>query len=74
MGCAVDEVCVGDEGGGQADHGAVEAYDEDFGVGVEGLGYVEVEGYAILGRRSDRGDGVSCFLVLLLPFLIMSLK
>lgn len=29
---AVDEVGVGDDGGGEADDGAVEAYDEDFWV------------------------------------------
>lgn len=40
----VDEVGVGDEGGREADGGAVEGGDEDFGVGVEGLGYVEVVG------------------------------
>jgi hypothetical protein len=33
-GC-VDEVGEGDEGGGEADCGAVEGCDEDFGVGVE---------------------------------------
>jgi hypothetical protein len=31
----VDEVGEGDEGGGEADCGAVEGCDEDFGVGVE---------------------------------------
>lgn len=41
---AVDEVGVGDEGGGEADDGPVEAHDEDLGVGVEGLGDVQVQG------------------------------
>lgn len=40
----VDEVRMGDEGGGEADGGAVEGCDEDFGVRVEGLGDVEVVG------------------------------
>lgn len=41
---AVDEVGVGDQGGGEANDGAVEADDEDLGVGVEGLGDIEVVG------------------------------
>ena len=45
MRCGVDEVCEGDEGGGEPDYGAVEADDEDLGVGEEGVGYVEVVGY-----------------------------
>ncbi|KAK1487555.1 hypothetical protein CCUS01_14983 [Colletotrichum cuscutae] len=43
-GGGVDEVGEGDEGGGEAYDGPVEADDEDLGVGVEGLGDVEVEG------------------------------
>ena len=42
-GC-VDEVGEGDEGGGEADGGAVESGDEDFGVRVEGVCYFEVVG------------------------------
>lgn len=45
---AVDEVCVGDDCGGEADDGAVEADDEDLGVGGEGFCDVEVEGYECL--------------------------
>ena len=44
VGRAVDEVGEGDEGRREADDGPVEADDEDLGVGVEGLGDVEVEG------------------------------
>ena len=40
MGCAVDEIRECDEGSGEADCGAVEGCDEDFGVGVESVGYV----------------------------------
>jgi hypothetical protein len=40
-GC-VDEVGEGDEGGGEADCRAIEGCNEDFGVRVEGVGYVEV--------------------------------
>lgn len=42
VGGAVDEVGDGDDGGGEADGGAVEGGDEDLGVGVEGAGEVEV--------------------------------
>lgn len=44
MGRAVDEVGVGDDCGGEAHDGAVEAHDEDFGVRGEGFCDVEVEG------------------------------
>lgn len=44
MGCAVDKVSVGGDGGGEADDGAVEAHDEDLGVRGEGVGDVEVVG------------------------------
>lgn len=40
----VDEVGVCNEGGAQADNGAVEADDEDLGVFAESIGYVEIEG------------------------------
>jgi hypothetical protein len=40
----VDEVAECDEGGGEADGGAVERGDEDFRVCVEGVRYVEVVG------------------------------
>lgn len=40
----VDEVGEGDEGGGEADGGAVERGHEDVGVRVEGVGDVEVVG------------------------------
>lgn len=36
----VDEIRVRDDGGGEADCGAVEGEDEDFRVRVEGVGYV----------------------------------
>lgn len=45
---AVDEVGVGDDCGGEADDGAVEADDEDFWVRGEGFCDVEVEGYECL--------------------------
>jgi hypothetical protein len=35
VGRGVDEVGEGDEGGGEADCGAIEGCDEDFGMGVE---------------------------------------
>lgn len=41
---AVDEVGVGDDGGGEADDGPVEPHDEDLGVRGKGLCDVEVEG------------------------------
>lgn len=41
----VDEVREGDEGGGEADGGAVQGRDEDFGVCVECVCDVEVVGY-----------------------------
>lgn len=41
---AVDEVCVGDYGGGEAHDGAVEPDDEDLGMGGKGFCDVEVEG------------------------------
>lgn len=44
MRSCVDEVREGDEGGGEADGGAVECHDEDLGVGVEGAGDVDVVG------------------------------
>lgn len=40
----VDEVGEGDEGGGEADRGAVQRRDEDLGVVVEGAGDVDVVG------------------------------
>lgn len=40
----VDEVGEAQEGGGEADGGAVEGGDEDLGVRVEGLGGVKVVG------------------------------
>lgn len=36
----VDEVIERNEGGGEVDYGVVEGGDEDFGVGVEGVGGV----------------------------------
>lgn len=44
MGCVVDKVSVGGDGGGEVDDGVVEVYDEDFGVCGEGVGDVEVVG------------------------------
>lgn len=44
MGRAVDEVGVGDDGGGEADNGTVEADDEDLWVRGKGFCDVEVEG------------------------------
>ena len=44
MRSAVDEVGEGDEGGGEADGGAVESRDEDLRVRVEGVCDVEVVG------------------------------
>lgn len=44
VGHGVDEVGEGDEGGGEANDGAVEADDEDLGVRGEGVRDVEVEG------------------------------
>ena len=41
---AIDEIREGDEGGGKADCGTVESCDENLGMRVEGLGYVEVVG------------------------------
>lgn len=64
---AVDEIRVRDERGGEADDGAVEGCDEDFGVRVEGVcdfevvaGYV-AEGFAVdvgvvVGGRAADGD------------------
>lgn len=43
-GGGVNEVGEADEGGGEAYGGTVEGCDEDFGVGVEGLGGVDVVG------------------------------
>jgi len=40
----VDEVAEGDESGGESNGGPVEGGDEDFGMRVEGVGYVEVVG------------------------------
>lgn len=58
-GRGVDEVGVGDEGGGEADDGAVEADDEDFGVRVKGLRDVEVEGdKGAQPELADVGGGV----------------
>lgn len=61
----VYEVAEGDEGGGETDGGAVEGGDEDLGVGVEGVGDVEVvryeglEGFAVNvgGGWEGFGDG-----------------
>jgi hypothetical protein len=47
VGSAVDEIRECDEGGGETDCGAVEGGYEDFGVRVEGVGYVEVVGYEV---------------------------
>lgn len=44
MWSGVDEVAEGDEGGGEADGGAVKGSDEDFGVRVEGVCDEEVVG------------------------------
>ena len=44
MWSCIDKIRVGDESGGEADGGAVEGRDEDFGMRVEGVGYVEVVG------------------------------
>lgn len=41
---AVDEVCPGDYGGGEADGGAIERGDEDLGMCVEGACYFGVVG------------------------------
>lgn len=74
---AVYEVGVGDQGGGEAHDGAVETHDEDFGVGVEGLGDVKIVCYAVWRGRDEEKSTVglaasffewgaffcSCFLV-----------
>lgn len=52
----VDEIRERDQGGGQPDGGAVERGDEDLGVRVEGVGYVEVVGYEVLQPRLSRVD------------------
>lgn len=44
MGGTVDEVGVRDKGGGEPYDRPVQPDDEDLGVRVEGLGYVQVEG------------------------------
>lgn len=41
---AVDEIGMRDQGGREADDGAVERRDEDFRVGVEGVGHLEIVG------------------------------
>lgn len=40
----IDKVGERDQGGGEADSGAIECGDEDFGVGVERVGDVDVVG------------------------------
>jgi len=50
VGRCVDEVAEGDERGGKTDCGAIESGDEDLGVRVEGIGYVEVAGYEVFDR------------------------
>lgn len=52
----VDEVGEGDEGGGEADGGAVESGDEDFRVGVEGVCYFEVVGDEVFERVAPDVD------------------
>lgn len=69
---AVDEVGVGDQGGGEAHDGAVKTHDEDLGVGVEGLGDVEVVCYAIWrGGREQKYSWVSSFFLLVLLLLLV---
>lgn len=57
MGRGVDEVCVGDERGGEAYGRAVEGCDEDLGVRVEGVRGVEVVGDEGFEPVLARGDG-----------------
>ena len=44
MRSCVDEVCPACYGCRQADYGAIEGYDEDLWVRVEGLAYVKIAG------------------------------
>jgi hypothetical protein len=62
VGCCVNEVGEGDEGGGEANCGPVEGCYEDFGVGVEGVGYVQVVGDEALQPLLALvdGGGVGC--------------
>ena len=62
---AVDEVRPGDQGGGQADHRAIEGGDEDFGMCVEGIRHFEVisheAGQPVPADVGARRDGTRHF-------------
>ena len=45
MGSGVDEVGERGQGGRKTDDGTIERGDQDLGVGVEGMGYLEVVGH-----------------------------